>query len=275
MIYQLNRQKLVADWINPSNGDELIIKEGSLNPKTNIVEGGADFTPADDTLNTWNPISKYKLEGDIIKLHEARFRVTKENDKLYFKGLDSDTMYMRRSDFYKFEDIEAHQIGDTIFTDTVEFTLKDYGYADLVDPIALGGHAKLYKEEPFAPENGMTWARVAYSLFNKSNKTISLSAFDSNVRFSVVYQNNYTFGMTKHDSSSVIKGDGNSEHVQVCGGYSNDMSFPPLSHESFDTWFPVAPAVRDDTSAILYLLVLLPKNGGTELFVYEINNSRP
>lgn len=265
--------ELVAEWLNINNGDKLVIKEGKINPTTNIVEGSADDTPADDTLRKRYPIHDYELEGDIIKLGDERFRVTKENDKLYFKGLDSDTTYMRRSDFYKFEDVKVHQLNEMISTDAVEFTLNAFGYANEVNPYDLGEKVSLFHEEMLVPDNGMIWADVSYSLFNKSNNDIDLSHYETNVRFSLVYQNNYTFEMTSNPY--ITKGNGGEDHVECLGGEFNvgaGLHLPALAREDFETWFAVAPAVRDDKSAKLHILVLLPKTGGTELFVYEVKN---
>ena len=212
------------------------------------------------------------MEGDIIKLREERFRITKEKDKLYFKGLDSDTTYIRRSDFYKFEDAEVHQINEMISTDAVEFTLNAFRYANEVSPYDLGGKVSLFNKEMFVPDNGMIWADVSYSLFNKSNNDVNLRNSKTNLRFSLVYQDNYTFEMTKYKGDYITKGSGGDEHVEWLGSSTSDMLLPTLVREDFETWFPVAPAVRDDKSAKLHLLVLLPKTSGTELFVYEVKN---
>ena len=268
-----NPVDLVADWININNGDSLTINEGRIDPSTNIMTGFTEYTPADNGLSSWTSGQSYKIEGDILTLGEERFRITKENDKLYLTGLDSETSYMRKNDFYKFEDLEVHHIGDTVSTDAVEFTLSGYGYNDAIDPVSLGGNVALFHKDMLIPDNGMVWAKISYDLFNISNQKISMQSFENNVRFAVVYRENFTFEMDKYSNNYITKGYGGDDHVEWLSSSSSPLGLPSLIRESFDTWLPVAPAVQEDAEAPLHILVILPKTSGTQIFVYDVQNS--
>lgn len=263
----------VGLWINPLTGDLLDVSAGTLDPNTGIVKGNTEFKPrpADHSLHSWSNPS-YKLEGDILTLGEERFRAEKENDKLYLNSLDSATTYIRRDDFYRFEDIEIHQIGDTVSTDAMEFTLNGYGYCNEVDPLALGGNVSLFHEDMFVPDNGMVWATVSYKLLNVSNQTIAMDCANTNVRFYIVYRDSFTFDMDSNNHNFITKGYGGDSHVEWLGSSSDTLELAPLVSENYDTWLPVAAAVQEDATAPIHILVLLPASSGTQLFAYDLSS---
>ena len=267
-------KELAGSWINIVNGDSLEIYEGSQNPDTGIISGNTEFKPADKTLRSWSSGGGYKLEGDLFTLGDERYQLVRENDKLYLTGMDSEVTYMRRMDYYKLEDAEVHHMGDTVSTDMVDFTLKGWGHADSVSPNSLGSKVTAFEKEPLVPDNGMIWANIPYDVFNKSNATIEWDSVTTNIRFAVIYQDSYTFDMETYNSW-ITKGYGGEEHVTWFGRTFGDgtTSISPLVSESFDTWLPVAPVVRDDEGASLHLIVILPASSGTQIFAYDLRAS--
>lgn len=260
---------IVNTWINPANGNYIEFKEGSQSSSDGTLSGSTDVTPADYTINGWSNYN-YSISGDMLTLGEETYQMTEENGKLYLIGQNTDTTYMRRDDFFKFEDIEVHHLGDKVSTDIMEYTLTGFGYADEVDPEALGGNVVLFHKDMFVPDNGMIWADLNYNLFCLSNQTVSLHCVDNNVRMTVVYRNSFAFGSDRYTFNYITKGYGGDGHVEYLGSSSDHLQISPLVSEDFETWLPVAPAVRDDASSPHHVMVILPASKGTQLFVYDV-----
>ena len=265
--------EFVATWINPDTGDYIDVTEGELDPDTGVVKGQAGNMPADHTLNGYSSGFSYTLNGDIFTLGDERFQISKENEKLYLTGLDTNTRFIRRDDYLKFEDAEIHHMGDIVSTDMMELTVNGLGYAEAVDPVSLGGNVSVFQKEMLVPESGMIWAKIDYNLNCKSAQAVSLQAFDTNVRFGVVYQNSYIFEMDRFSNNYITKGYGGDEHVEWLGRMSQPLSIAPLVSEDFSTWLPVPSAVRDDSESPHHILVLLPSTAGTKLFVYDVTDN--
>ena len=263
--------EFIATWINTTNGDLFEFNKGNVDPKTGVVKGTTDCTPADWDTSWSNPY--YTIDGDILTLGKERFRISKENDKLYLDGLDTDTRYMKMEDFLKFEDIEVHKMGEKVSTDKIELTLNTYGYANEVDPVSLGGNVSVFQKEMLVPDNGMIWTKIGYNLFCTSEKAIPMDVSRNNIRFTVVYKNNYLFEMDRYTNNYITKGYGSDDHVEWLGSHSEMLTIQPLASEDFDTWIPVASAIRDDSEGAHHVLVYLPASTGTQIFVYDVSES--
>lgn len=258
--------KLYCSWIDLHNGDILTIKEGKSDGS--IVKGSGSIEYMGVLNGTTGRNFSYSLEGDVLKIGNERFVVSLEKNKIFLRSKDTETVYERLDDFYLFEDIKVHKIGDTVSTDVLKFTLNDHAYADYVSGTAIG--AMLYgKPDELVPDNGQIWKRLSYNVTNIGRDAFRMNDYTT-LRFTVVYDNSYAFAMDTYNW--ITKGYGGEEDVTWMGaGYGNHtLVLPALSSVDYDTWVPVAPLVREDTKSSIYLLVLAKNSMGYEMFAYEL-----
>lgn len=258
--------ELQGDWINITNGNTMLLRDIVL--EKNTARGQADIKYSNVVVGVNGRNPSFKVDGDIIKIEDERFRIELKDDKLYLTGLDTNDIYMKTEQFYRFEDIDVHDVGDSIMTDEAEFTLMGFDYADSVDAFDIG--AGVRKDDRFLiPDNGMIWMRIPFKVFNVSTKTINMLEYGS-VRLNVVYRNKFSFRMENYNW--IVIGHGGDKRVRWMGTYygNGTIDLNPLTNEDYDIWIPVPAVIRDDATSPIHLLVILAKSDGSELFAYKL-----
>lgn len=271
-------EALEGEWINLTNWNTMSVGQFTLDSSSNTYEASGSTTSTDHSEGVGgSSFDSYTVDGDIFSTYSGeRYRIVLENEKLYLRSEVSDLIYIKREDFYRFEDIEVHNMGDTVSTDAIEFTLNGYDYQDSVSRIDLGVGYDLFFDDgsgnadTVVPDSGQIWGKISYKLFNISNLAIPMFQYE-NVRFWIVYRDNFTFDTEEHGVDNfIIKGHGGDSHFKCLYLMGEGLELPPLVSEDFDFYMPVPPTVRDDTDSPVHLLVILPASSGVEMFAYNI-----
>ena len=268
-------EALEGEWINLTNWNTMSVGQFTLDSSSNTYEASGSTTSTDHSEGVGgSSFDSFTIDGDIFSTYSGeRYRIVLENEKLYLRSEVSDLVYIKREDFYRFEDIEVHNMGDTVSTDAIEFTLSGYDYQDSVSRMDLGvGYDVIFDDgnsDTVVPDNGMIWSKISYKLFNTSNLSIPLFQYQ-NVRFLIVYRDNFTFEMDDFNYNYIIRGHGGDSHYSFLQSMGEVLELPPLVSEDFDFYMPVPPTVRDDTDSPVHVLVILPASSGVEMFVYNI-----
>ena len=158
-----------------------------------------------------------------------------------------------------------YEIGDTVSTDTLEFTLTGFDYVH-----HLNSSTYAEKEDnsggSLGPGTDMVFANPEYTVTN-----ISKSAIDVNnvIEFSADYKDGYIFNM--YDGVSYMRCSSLTRKITGRGSSTGvSMALSPLSADKYEMYFAANALIETDTSSALLLRVILDSSSGTEEFVFKI-----
>lgn len=206
----------------------------------------------------------YKLEGSFSGIHVYDDASKNKSFDVAFNiqaAINGEVAVAESS-----EPEQLYAIGDTVATDTVEFTLTGFNYVHHLNP-------KTYAEKKdnaggsLGPGQDMVFANPEYTIKNLA-KT-SDNAYKM-AKFTIDYNDGYIFGMFDHVSYMV---DVPGVTRKFAGEYSSQgtaMELSPLSQETYEFYIPANSAIETDQNATLLLKVTLSTSSGTKDFVYKI-----
>ncbi len=160
-----------------------------------------------------------------------------------------------------------YQVGDTVSTDILEFTLTGFDYVYHLDP-------KTYSEKAdnsggsIGPGKDMVFANPEYSIKNIAKESIKSVEV---VVFSVDYNDGYKYGMSDGNMCYIVDAPGVLWKWADKGvGQGASMTISPLSSETYQAYIPANALIDTDTESPLLLLVTLATSSGTKDFVFQI-----
>ena len=160
-----------------------------------------------------------------------------------------------------------YNIGDTVSTDIVEFTLKGFDYVYHLNP-------KTYAEKDdisggsVGPGSDMVFANPEYEIKNISKEAIEAKDV---VEFTVNYNDGFLFGMNDGHICYIVDSPGLYwERSSSGSGRGVAMTLSPLSKEDYDIYIPANEAIDTDKKAPLLLIVTIDSSTGSEEFTFKI-----
>lgn len=160
-----------------------------------------------------------------------------------------------------------YEIGDTVSTDMLEFTLTGFDFVYHLDP-------KTYVEKDsiaggsIGAGSDMVFANPEYTVKNIAKGTIK--AVES-VVFTVDYNDGYQYGMSDGNMCYIVDSPGIVWKWADKGvGQGASMTISPLSSEGYDAYIPANTLIDTDTEAPLLLIVSLASTAGTQDFIFQI-----
>ena len=222
-------------------------------------------SPEHTALNSLEAL--YTLEGSFTGLHKYE-----DSSKNKMLNVDFDVQAAINGEVIcDTEDAttqpeEIYEIGDTVSTDTVEFTLTGFNYVYHLNPSSYAEKDDI-SGGSLGPGTDMVFANPEYTITNTSKNAIDAHNV---VEFSIDYNDGFIFNMYDHisylvDSPSFTRkliGKGTSQGVA--------MTLSPLSSETYEMYFVANARIETDTDSSLLLKVILDSSNGTEEFVFRI-----
>lgn len=261
--------------LNPGNfylGDEAVVAfiiTGSIAPAPG-KSGNYTFmikyntSPESTALDSLEEL--YALEGsfDGLNIYEDSSKNTWLSVNFNIQSAINGEIITDDADALAKDDV-LYEIGDTVSTDMVEFTLTGFDYVYHLKP---SNYAE--KEDnsggSLGPGTDMVFANPEYTVTN-----ISQSAVDVNnvIEFSADYKDGYIFNM--YDGVSYMRCSSLTRKITGRGSSTGvSMALSPLSTDKYEMYFAANALIETDTSSTLLLRVILDSTSGEEEFVFKI-----
>lgn len=159
-----------------------------------------------------------------------------------------------------------YQIGDTVSTDVIEFTLTGFDYIYNLDP-------KTYAEKDnnrggsIGPGKDMVFANPEYIIKNISKESVFVREA---VEFTVDYNDGFKYSMNDNICYIVDLPGITWTWYSRGSGKGSAVSLSPLISADYDTYIPASDMIATDDSSPLLLIVSILSSNGYDDFVFQI-----
>ena len=211
-------------------------------------------------------IVAYLMNGEKINF----FSISEENGKLQLTGVVNNTeLNINNEGVYTTKDdlpIKDLAIGDTAVTDTIEFTLNDIGFSEILEK----NYASLDKYYEKIADDGMTFFCADIHVKNISTTEKDFKTYYSDY---ILKYNEYEF-TTTGASTCYCYSSNQDNGYEFTGTTSRGFcpTLAPLTEMDIHVAIPCAKVVSEDENASLQLIVTLPNESTTEKFEYDLTD---
>lgn len=242
----VEKKDLFGLWIG-TNGEEILIEDGTIR-FYKIKQNSEDRVDAD-----------ISIDGNVLSLGIGRSAVIDQNDDGHYTLEYRDGLY-NKADSFPFTSIE---LGETVKTDTVEFTLSAFEYVHVLDAHSMN------------PSNGNSglgggadkvFAGITYDVTNLSKENLNPVW---NIRFIVNYNNGYLFEEGDTGITYIVKAPYNSVKF-LKNGKEAYYTLSPLEKEDYSAYIPCHALIETDESSSLVVTIILPSSEGTECYNFIV-----
>lgn len=231
-------------WANVDTGKQLFFADGQYNIEGDSRGNVSMVQWADDRIYFPGQIFRIVKEGETVQL---------ENDEL---GI---------YEIYVEPEAEYAQIGETVETDVMEFTLTGFNYVYHLNPKTLS-EKENNSGGSLGPGKDMVFANPEFTVRNLSKESLDMRDI---IQFTVDYNGGYLYN---NENAWAYLVDAPGIYWQSYGstGRGNKLSLSPLETETYDIYIPAINLVETDTESSLVLQVILPTSDGTQEVLYTI-----
>lgn len=231
-------------WVNVNTGKKLFFADGEYN-----IEGESS-----------GDISMVRWADDRIYFPFQMFRIVidGETTQLVSDELGAYELFVEPEAVYA-------QIGETVETDVVAFTLTGFNYVHHLNPKTF-----VEKEDnaggSLGPGKDMVFANPEFTVRNLAKESLDMR---DSIQFTVDYNGGYLYN---NENAWAYLVDSPGIYWQSYGstGKGNKLSLSPLETETYEIYIPAINLIETDTESALVLRVILPTSNGTQEILYII-----
>lgn len=231
-------------WENTDTGKQLFFADGEYN-----IEGVSSGS-----------VSMIQWADDRIYFPRQIFHIVKEGEtiQLVSDELGVYEIYIEPEAIYA-------QVGETVATDVMEFTLTGFDYVYHLNP-------KTFSEKEnnsggsLGPGKNMVFANPEYTVRNLAKESLDMRDC---IQFTVDYNGGYLYN-NENAWAYLVDSPGICWQSYGSTGNGNRLSLSPLETETYEIYIPAIDLIDTDTESSLVLQVILPTSNGTQEVLYTI-----